>query len=58
LHAGDAGDHLYIKVKIAAGGDAVEDSQRAVIQAGVAPDQEGPRLVFFQLPRDRLFIEE
>ena len=52
LDRGDARDDVVIDV--GAGGDGVEDSQRAVVERRVAPRQEGADAAGRQLGSDRL----
>lgn len=49
LDAGDAGNNAIVERNIAAGDDTLENAERAVIKAGIAPDEEGSTLAFRQM---------
>ncbi len=57
LNAGDARNDLILEGDSAPGGDLSDDSQRAVIQTGVTPDQESAALVFREVLSDQSLVE-
>ena len=57
LHAGDAGDYVMGEGDAPAGAHALQDAQGAVVEGGIAPDEEGAPLVLAQVLRDQALVE-
>src|SRR4030095_4901928 len=56
LHAADAGAHFVLERAGPPGEDLIDDPQRAVVERGVTPDEEGAAFVAAELVADQTLV--